>query len=187
MSRIGQKPIPIPQDVTVDLTPKEILISGPKGKLSLKINSAIMVEKKENLILVKRKNDNKPTKSLHGLVRSLIANMIHGVTEGFKKVLEIHGTGFRAVIEDQNLNLKLGFSHPIIIPQPEGITFELDGKDKIIISGADKQQVGQIAATIKSLKKPDPYKQKGIRYEGEKIRKKPGKAAKIGATATTAA
>jgi large subunit ribosomal protein L6 len=181
MSRIGQKPIKIPQTVTLKLSPGEISVTGPKGDLNLKINPKIIIEKKDDTILIKRKENDRISKSLHGLTRSLIANMIHGVTEGWKKILEIHGTGYKATIEGQNLSLKIGFSHPIVIPQPKDIKFELEGKDKIVINGPDKNKVGQIAAQIRSLKKPDPYKGKGIIYQGEKIRKKPGKAAKIGA------
>ncbi len=181
MSRIGQKPIKIPQTVTLKLSPGEISVTGPKGDLNLKINPKIIIEKKDDTILIKRKENDRISKSLHGLTRSLIANMIHGVTEGWKKILEIHGTGYKATIEGQNLSLKIGFSHTIVIPQPKDIKFELEGKDKIVINGPDKNKVGQIAAQIRSLKKPDPYKGKGIIYQGEKIRKKPGKAAKIGA------
>jgi large subunit ribosomal protein L6 len=187
MSRIGQKPIEIPQDVILKLTPKEISVVGPKGDLKLKINPKITLERLEDSLLVKRKDDDKFSKSLHGLTRSLIANMIHGVTKGWEKVLEIHGTGFKATLEGQILILRLGFSHPINVSQPENVKFEIQGKDKIVISGPDKAQVGQIAAYLRSLKKPDPYKGKGIRYQGERIRKKPGKAAKIGAAATTGA
>ena len=140
----------------------------------------IKVEIKDGQILVSRRKENKRAKSLHGLTRTLIANMVEGVTKGFSKVLELHGTGYRAKMEGKKLVLEVGFSHPVIVEPPEGIEFKLKGEKEIIVSGIDKQQVGNTAAQIRAIKKPEPYKGKGIRYQGEVVRRKAGKAAKVG-------
>ncbi len=180
MSKIGQQPINIPSEVTVTLEPKLVTIKGPKGTLTQAIDSRIKVEQNGNELLVTRVDDTKPAKSLHGLIRSLLANMVAGVTAGFSKRLELVGTGFRAIKDGSKLTLSLGFSHPVEIIPPAGVNLDVEGNNKIIVSGIDKQQVGLVAAKIRSLKKPEPYKGKGIRFEGEVVRRKAGKAAKVG-------
>ncbi len=185
MSKVGKKPISVPKEVDVDITKGLVSIKGPKGKLTLGIRPevAVSLEKKEEekLVKVMRKNDSKLAKSLHGVTRTLIANMIVGVTEGFSKQLKIVGTGYRAKIEAGKLSLSVGFSHPVDFKPPSGIDFALTKKDIISISGVDKQLVGQVAAQIRNVRPPDVYKGKGIRYKNEVIRKKPGKAVKVGA------
>ncbi|MDP2720889.1 MAG: 50S ribosomal protein L6 [bacterium] len=178
MSRIGKKPIIIPENVQLELNHK-IITKGPLGDLSLKLPREIRLEKKENVLLVLRKSETKQAKSLHGLIRSLIANMVEGVTAGFKKTLELSGIGFRANLVGDKLVMTLGYSHLVEIEPPIGINFAVAG-NKITVSGIDKELVGRIAAKIRSRRPPDAYKGKGIRYEGEKIRLKPGKAAKAG-------
>lgn len=183
MSRIGNKEIKILQNVQIELGSK-IVIKGPKGELSLDIPTKIDVEKKEDALLVSRKEDDKESKSLHGLIRSLLANMVIGVTDGYKKTLELSGIGFRANLTDNKLSLSIGFSHTVEIEAPEGITFSVSG-NKITVSGIDKELVGRVAAQIRKNRPPDAYKGKGIKYEGEVLRLKPGKAAKAGIGATT--
>lgn len=185
MSRIGKKPIEISQEVTIKITDGKVIVVGPKGQLEQEIRPEIKVEIKNNKVIVGRKLESKLAKSLHGLTRTLIANMIEGVTKGFSKTLELHGTGYRALLEEGNLKLTLGFSHPVVVKPPQGIQFQLEGNNVIKVLGIDKQLVGQVAAGIRSIKKPDSYKGKGIRYQNELIRKKPGKAAKVGAVAET--
>ena len=179
MSRIGKQPIPIPAGVTVHFKDGAITVKGPKGTLSFKphIRSQIKVEGKE--VIVERSSEGILDRSLHGLTRTLIANMIEGVTQGFSKKLELHGVGYRAQIQGKKLQLAIGFSHPVDFPAPEGISFEIDKEKKniITISGIDKGLVGQVAADVRSLRMPEPYKGKGIHYLGEKIRRKAGKAA----------
>lgn len=177
MSRIGEQPIEIPEGVEIRVTNSEIEVRGPKGSLNLKLRKEIKVKKENGEIIVKRVNETKLAKSLHGLTRTLIANMIEGVTRGFSKTLELIGVGYRAALEDQNLVLKVGFSHPVKITPPPGIRLEVSGR-KIKVLGIDKQAVGEVAARIRKIRPPDSYKGKGIRYEGEKIKKKPGKTAK---------
>lgn len=184
MSRIGNAPINVPVGVTVEKIGRVINVTGPKGTLSLDIDSAIGVEIERDKIIVKRKSDQKKIKALHGLMRSLIANMITGVTSLWSKNLELVGVGFRAQIAGNKLTLNVGFSHPVEIVAPEGITFEVVDNTKIKVSGADKQLVGQVAANLKKIRIPDVYKGKGIRYEGEYIRKKVGKSAKVGVAGT---
>lgn len=183
MSRVGKKPIEIPQEVTVKTTEGKVIVSGSKGQLELKLEPEIKAEIKDNQVLVERQAETKSAKSLHGLTRTLIDNMIKGVTQGFSKTLELQGTGYRVSLEGNNLKLLVGFSHPIIVEPLPGIQFQVEGNNIIKVSGIDKQLVGQVSASIRSIKKPDPYKGKGIRYQGEKVKKKPGKAAKVGAAA----
>lgn len=178
MSKIGQKPIQIPENVSVEIASNEIKAIGPKGELSLKIHPRIKVMQKENQIAVTRDSDTKLSKSLHGLYRSLVYNLIQGVAEGYKKELELKGVGYRATVADeagkQKLVLTLGYSHPIEVMAPDGINFTVT-KNIILISGIDKQLVGETAAKVRNFRRPEPYKGKGIRYVGEIVRRKPGK------------
>ncbi|TSC87352.1 MAG: large subunit ribosomal protein L6 [Microgenomates group bacterium Gr01-1014_7] len=187
MSRIGNLPIIIPAGVTVEVSGHHIKVNGPKGALELKFAPEIKVEVLEGKVIVKRKNDLKKSKALHGFTRSLIANMIAGVTEGWSKNLELVGVGFRAQASDNKLVLNVGFSHPVEIEAPPGINFEVLDNTRIKVSGTDKQLVGQVAANIKKVRPPDVYKGKGIRFEGEYIRKKVGKSAKVGAAGAAGA
>lgn len=193
MSRIGDAPILIVFGVTVEKVGKTLSVSGPKGRLNLEINPAITVDIEGEKVIVKRKSEEKSVKALHGLTRSLIANMVKGVTDGWTKKLELVGVGFRAQAMGSKLTLNVGYSHPVDIDAPEGITFEVADNTggtsgtKIKVSGIDKHLVGQIAANIKKVRIPDVYKGKGIRYEGEYIRKKLGKTGKIGAAGAGAA
>lgn len=182
MSRIGNAIIIIPAGVTVEETRKLVRVTGPKGVLNLNVDSAIEVEIAGDKLTVKRKDDQKKIRALHGLTRSLIANMITGVTQAWSKDLELVGVGFRAQVGGNKLTLNVGFSHPVEIAAPEGVAFEVVDNTKIKVSGIDKQLVGQVAANIKKVRIPDAYKGKGIRYVGEYIRKKVGKSAKVGAT-----
>ena len=180
MSRIGNLPIIIPSGVTVEKTGSNLEVFGPKGNLSLKVISEIKVIVADNQIVVKRKNDQKRIRALHGLTRNLIASMISGVTAGWSKNLELQGVGFRAQSSGDKLILNVGFSHPVEVIAPAGISFEVTDNTKIKISGVDKQLVGQVAANLKKVRIPDVYKGKGIRMMGEYIRKKLGKSGKIG-------
>lgn len=181
MSRIGNAPVLIPANVTVEKSGRTVKVVGPKGSLNLEVEPEISVELDAGKIIVKRKNDQKKVKSLHGLVRSLIANMVKGVIEGWSKDLELVGVGFRAQGTGDKITLNVGYSHPVDILAPEGISFEVLENVKIKVSGIDKQLVGQVAANIRKIRVPDVYKGKGIRYQGEYIRKKLGKTGKIGA------
>ena len=183
MSRIGRKPITIPENVQVDLGQK-IVVRGPLGELSYKIPPGIKVEKKDSSLLVSRMDDSKEVKSLHGLARSLIANNVEGVSLGFKKNLELRGIGFRASISGDKLLLSVGYSHPVEIEPLAGISFAVSG-NKIMVKGIDKELVGRLASEIRATRPPDAYKGKGIRYEGETVRLKPGKSAKAGVGAAT--
>lgn len=174
MSRIGKKPILIPENVDVKIDGQKVIISGPKGELQKEVCPEIKIEKKDNKILLLPQIETKQTKALWGLFRSLIFNMVKGVTKGFEKKLEIEGLGYKAVLEGDTLVLRVGFSHPVKIKSPEGINFSVE-KNLIIVSGIEKQKVFQTAAKIRKVKPPEPYKGKGIRYEGERIRRKPGK------------
>jgi large subunit ribosomal protein L6 len=176
MSRIGKNPIEIPKSVKASIETNKIVIEGPKGKLSMKIHHRLKAEIKDDKIIIVRQSDSKLDKSLHGLHRTLVANMIKGVTEGYQKELEIHGVGFRAQVQGKNLNLQLGFSHPINYEIPEDITVEMPKPTSIIVKGIDKAKVGEVAAEIRGFYKPEPYKGKGIRYKGEQVRRKAGKA-----------
>lgn len=185
MSRIGNLPINIPTGVTIEKMGGDLKVLGLKGTLSLKIAPEIKVEIEGNKIILKRKNDQKRVKALHGLIHNLIVNMIIGVTESFSKNLELVGVGFRAQLSSDRLVLNVGYSHPVEVVSPEGITFEVKDSTKIKVWGIDKQLVGQVAANIKKIRPPDVYKGKGIRYEGEYIRKKVGKSAKAGVVGAT--
>ncbi|MBO55457.1 MAG: 50S ribosomal protein L6 [Dehalococcoidia bacterium] len=179
MSRIGKEPISIPSDVQVSIEGRNVGVSGPKGSLDLDLPGEIGVRQEDDKILVERPNDDRKNKALHGLTRSLVNNMIIGVSEGFKKELEIVGVGYRAAEKGSDgLELQLGFSHPVQVKAPEGITFEVPEPTRIIVSGINKEVVGQVAANIRSYRKPEPYKGKGIRYVGEYVARKAGKAAK---------
>jgi large subunit ribosomal protein L6 len=176
MSRIGKKPIAIAKDVKVELKDNAIFIEGPKGKLSRVLPKQILAETKDNQIFLKRSSETKLDKSLHGLYRALIINMIKGVTQGYSKELEIVGVGFRAQVQGNALNMQLGFSHPVTFTVPEGIKIETPKQTQIIIRGIDKEKVGEIASEIRSICPPEPYKGKGVRYAGEHVKKKIGKA-----------
>jgi large subunit ribosomal protein L6 len=183
MSRIGKQPVVIPEgvDVTVDHA-NVVTVTGPRGELSQAMPSTMRIVKGDGAVRVERPDDLGPSRSLHGLTRSLVANMIEGVTKGYEKRLQIVGVGYRAALRGNDIELQVGFSHPVVVPRPEGIEFELPAQNLIVVRGNDKQQVGEVAANIRKIRKPEPYKGKGIRYEGEYVRKKAGKAAK-GATA----
>lgn len=180
MSRIGNALILIPKEVTVEKQGMLVVVCGPKGELEMSVHPLINIEINEGKIIVKRKNDEKRVKALHGLTRNLIANMIIGVTNGWSKSLELVGVGFRAEVSGQTLILNVGYSHSVKIESPEGIAFEVSDNTKIKVSGIDKQLVGQVSANVKKVRVPDVYKGKGIRFEGEYIRKKVGKSAKAG-------
>ena len=177
MSRIGKLPITVPSGVEVAIDGSDVSVKGPKGELGMTIRGPIEAKVEENTITVIRPDEERETRSIHGLTRTLIDNMIVGVTEGYAKKLELHGTGYRVVAKGNDLELQLGFSHSIDVAAPEGITFAIEG-NKITVSGIDKQLVGETAANIRKLRVTEPYKAKGIRYEGEIIRRKAGKAGK---------
>ena len=180
MSRIGRMPISVPEKVSVSIEERLVRVKGPKGELRQPIPEGIHVVQRDGHLVVERSSEIKRHKALHGLTRTLINNMVTGVTTGFSKTLEITGVGYRATMAGQRLNLALGFSHPVdVVPTP-GITFATEGQTRIIVSGIDKQQVGETAAQIRRLRKPEPYKGKGIRYSGEVVRRKAGKAGKVG-------
>ncbi|WP_304161142.1 50S ribosomal protein L6 [Phascolarctobacterium succinatutens] len=176
MSRIGKMPITVPAGVTVTIEDNHVTVKGPKGELTRQINKNMKLTMDNGVITVERLDDEKESRSLHGLSRTLINNMIIGVTKGFSKTLEINGVGYRAAKQGQNINFTLGFSHPVVKEPPAGITFEVPAPNKIVVSGADKEVVGAVAADIRTLRPPEPYKGKGIRYEGEHVRRKIGKA-----------
>ena len=177
MSRIGNAPIEIPAGVTVTLGDEnKVTVKGPKGELSRELHKDMKITVEGNTVTVERPSDDKLHRSLHGLTRSLVHNMVLGVTEGFSKKLEINGVGYRAAKQGKNLNLSLGFSHPVIVEPPTGITLDAPSATQIIVSGIDKEAVGAMAAKIRSYREPEPYKGKGIKYEGEHIRRKVGKA-----------
>jgi large subunit ribosomal protein L6 len=177
MSRIGRQPIPVPAGVTVAIDPELVRVNGPKGELSERINRDIKVEQVDDQIVVTRPTDRGEHRALHGLTRTLVANMVQGVTNGFEKRLEIQGVGYRAQLRGRDLELALGYSHPVSIKAPDGIEFEVPQPTRITVKGASKQQVGEIAALIRKQRKPEPYKGKGIRYEGEYVARKVGKRA----------
>lgn len=178
MSRIGRLPVSIPSGVDVTIDGQTVRVKGPKGELSHEVAAPITVDKGENGIEVSRPDDERDSRSLHGLTRTLINNMVLGVTEGYEKKLEIHGTGYRVQARGSNLEFALGYSHPITVEPPAGITFAVENQTRFSVQGIDKQLVGEVAANIRKLRKPDPYKAKGIRYAGEHIRRKVGKAGK---------
>jgi large subunit ribosomal protein L6 len=179
MSRIGKSPITVPAGVDVTVASGTVTVKGPKGTLSFGVPGAITVRQDDATLLVERPDDERENRSLHGLTRSLVNNMVVGVTEGFTKELEIIGVGYRAEAQGPNkLRLALGFSHPVIVDAPEGVTFEVPAPTRVIVKGIDKETVGQVAANIRSIRKPEPYKGKGVRYLGEKVLRKAGKTGK---------
>ncbi len=177
MSRIGRKPISVPEGVTVSVAPGRVTVNGPKGELSQTIDPDMKVEQEDGSVVVARPTDRGEHRALHGLTRSLIANMVEGVTEGFEKRLEIQGVGYRAQLKGRNLELALGYSHPVSIEAPEGIEFEVPQPTRVVVKGISKQAVGETAAIIRKQRPPEPYKGKGIRYEGEYVARKVGKRA----------
>ncbi|MBQ2113811.1 MAG: 50S ribosomal protein L6 [Selenomonadales bacterium] len=176
MSRIGRAPITVPAGVTITQNGNVVTVKGPKGELTREFVADMIIEVADNTITVKRPTDNKEHRALHGLTRTLLNNMVVGVTAGFSKTLEINGVGYRAAKQGNNINLSLGFSHPVIVEPPTGITFEVPAPNRIIVSGINKEVVGAMAAKIRGYRQPEPYKGKGIKYEGEVIRRKVGKA-----------
>ncbi|SDS97870.1 LSU ribosomal protein L6P [Brevibacterium siliguriense] len=178
MSRIGKNPISVPSGVEVKVDGQDVAVKGPKGELSVTISEPITVSLEDGVITVARPDEERESRSLHGLSRTLINNMIVGVTEGYSKALEIVGTGYRVLAKGSNLEFALGYSHPIVVEPPEGISFSVDGQTKVAVHGIDKQLVGETAANIRKLRKPEPYKGKGVRYAGEIVRRKVGKAGK---------
>jgi len=179
MSRIGKTPIPVPAEVKVDLDGRAVTVSGPKGSLSRTIPGRITVRQDEATLLVERPDDERDSRALHGLTRTLVSNMVVGVTQGFTRELEIIGVGYRAeALAPGTLRLALGFSHPVVLEAPEGVTFEVPVQTRIIVKGIDKEVVGQVAANIRAVRKPEPYKGKGVRYLGEKVLRKAGKTGK---------
>lgn len=179
MSRIGRLPIKVPTGVKVDINGQDVTVQGPKGTLNITISEPIAVSKDEDgQLVVTRPNDERVSKSLHGLSRTLVNNMVIGVTEGYKKTLEVSGTGYRVAAKGAGLEMQLGFSHPVQVDAPEGISFTVETPTRFAVEGIDKQKVGEVAANIRKLRKPDPYKAKGVRYAGEVIRRKAGKAGK---------
>jgi large subunit ribosomal protein L6 len=177
MSRIGKKPIPVPEGVTVDVKPGRVSVKGPRGELSQAVSPAMKVTQTNGDLTVERPTDRGEHRALHGLTRSLIANMVEGVTDGFEKRLEIQGVGYRARLQGKSLDLSVGYSHPVSVVAPEGIEFEVPTPTQIVVRGIDKQLVGEIAARIRRSRPPEPYKGKGIRYAGEHVRRKVGKRA----------
>jgi large subunit ribosomal protein L6 len=177
MSRIGKKPIELPSTVAVAISPGRVQVNGPLGELSQAIPQRILVEKEDGQLVVKRPTDRGEDRALHGLTRTLVANMVEGVTNGFAKRLELQGVGYRAMMRGDDLELAVGYSHPVVIKPRAGITFEVPIPTQIVVKGIDKQQVGQTAAEVRAVRPPEPYKGKGIRYEGEYVRRKVGKRA----------
>jgi len=177
VSRIGRTPIAVPDGVTVDITGQHVTVKGPKGELSHTVAAPISVAQEDGQLVVSRPTDRAPHRALHGLSRSLVANMVEGVTKGFEKRLELVGVGYRAQMKGTDLEISAGFSHPVLVTPPEGITFETPQPTQIVVSGIRKDTVGQVAADIRKVRPPEPYKGKGIKYEGETIRRKVGKRA----------
>ena len=180
MSRIGRMPIAVPSGVDVSIDGRKLTIKGPKGSLTRELHPDMTVVREDGTIVVRRPTEQKEHKQLHGLTRTLVSNMVVGVTTGYRKPLEITGVGYRASLVGKKLQLNLGYSHPIEIDPPSGISFELENPTRLTVVGIDKELVGQIAARVRSTRKPEPYKGKGVRYAGERIRRKAGKAGKIG-------
>src|SRR6202049_1355186 len=178
MSRIGRLPVVIPGGVDVTIEGREVIVKGPQGRLSLQLAPPIEISQDDGVLTVTRPSDEGQIRALHGLSRSLIANMVTGVTEGYRKTLEIVGVGYRVQARGADLEFALGYSHPVKVSPPEGITFRVETPTRLVVEGIDKQQVGEVAANIRKLRKPDPYKGKGVRYSGEQIRRKAGKAGK---------
>jgi large subunit ribosomal protein L6 len=178
MSRIGKRPIPIPDKVTITLEGQKVSVKGPKGQLSLSLVPEVSIEQEDSTLLVKRRNESRLARQRHGLSRTLVANMVEGVSQGFQKRLEIQGVGYRAQIQGKNLSLSVGYSHPVVIEPPDGIQLAVENNTNVMVSGIDKEIVGNIAASIRAVRPPEPYKGKGIRYSGEVVRRKVGKAGK---------
>jgi large subunit ribosomal protein L6 len=179
MSRVGRSPIAVPAGVTVTIDPGHVKVTGPGGELSRDLPTGITVRQEDSTVLVERPDDQRHHRALHGLTRSLVANMVTGVTTGYTKELEIVGVGYRAVAQGaERLELALGFSHPVVVNAPSGVSFEVPVPTRIIVKGIDKEKVGQVAADIRKIRKPEPYKGKGVRYAGERVLRKAGKAAK---------
>ena len=177
MSRIGRKPIEIPAGVSVSISPGRVIVNGPGGELSQVVPARMEIEQRDGELVVSRPTDRGTDRALHGLTRTLLANMVEGVTKGFEKRLEIQGVGYRAALRGTTLELNVGYSHPVTKDPPSGITFEVPAPTQIVVRGADKQQVGQVAAEIRAVRPPEPYKGKGIRYDGEYVRRNVGKRA----------
>ena len=178
MSRIGKQPITVPAGVDVAIDGNTVTVKGPKGELTRSFPEIMIIKREGDDIIVERPDDSRDAKAFHGLVRTLIANMVEGTANGFSKKLQLVGVGYRAALKGKDLEMQLGFSHPVLVEAPENITFEVPSQTEIIVSGPSKEQVGQVAANIRKWRKPEPYKGKGIRYEGEHVRRKLGKAAK---------
>ena len=178
MSRIGKQPVTVPAGVDVTIDGNTVTVKGPKGELARSFPSIMTIKREGDDIIVERPDDSREAKSYHGLVRTLIANMVEGVSNGFSKKLQLVGVGYRAALKGKDLEMQLGFSHPVLVEAPENITFEVPSQTEIVVSGPSTEQVGQVAANIRAWRKPEPYKGKGIRYEGEYVRRKLGKAAK---------
>ena len=178
MSRIGRLPVTVPSGVDVTVDGRDITVKGPKGTLQHTVPEPLTIVREDNVIRVTRPNDEGRVRALHGLSRTLIANMVTGVTDGYRKTLEIVGVGYRVQARGQNLEFSLGYSHPVTVTPPEGISFRVEAPTRFVVEGIDKQQVDEIAAKIRKLRKPDPYKGKGVHYQGEQIRRKVGKAGK---------
>ena len=179
MSRIGKMPITVPAGVTVNVDENNLVtVKGPKGTLSQQVNPAITLKQEGNVLTLERPTDSKPHKAMHGLYRALVHNMVVGVTDGFTKTLEMVGTGYRASVDGNKLTINIGFSHPVVLEAPEGITYETPNQTTIVVKGSNKQQVGNLAADIRAIRKPEPYLGKGIKYQNEHIRRKEGKTGK---------
>ena len=177
MSRIGNKPIELPAGVSVSLSPGRVMVNGPLGELSQNVPQRISIEQRDGELVITRPTERGEDRALHGLTRTLVANMVHGVTKGFEKTLEIQGVGYRAAMRGADLELNVGFSHAVLKKAPQGITFEVPQPTQIVVKGIDKQRVGQVAAEVRTVRPPEPYKGKGIRYAGEYVRRKVGKRA----------
>ncbi len=178
MSRIGKMPVTVPSGVDVKVDGLQVTVKGSRGQLSREFNDRVNFQIENGVVTVARQDDTRESKAIHGLSRALLANMVEGVSEGFTKVLEIQGVGYRASLKGSDIELLVGFSHPVDVPAPDGITFEVPEPTRIVVSGIDKEQVGQVAAEIRRVRPPEPYKGKGIRYSGEYVRRKAGKAGK---------
>jgi large subunit ribosomal protein L6 len=177
LSRIGKSPIEVPAGVSVSISAGRVMVNGPLGELSQRVPQRMKVEETDGQLVVTRPTERGEDRALHGLTRSLVANMVEGVTKGFSKTLEIQGVGYRASLRGTDLELNVGFSHPVVYKAPQGITFEVPAPNQLVVKGIDKQKVGQVAAEIRAVRPPEPYKGKGIRYEGEYVRRKVGKRA----------
>jgi large subunit ribosomal protein L6 len=178
MSRVGKMPIPLPQGVDVQIAGRRVTVKGPKGELSRDLDPEMRVEQKDSQLIVTRPSEQPRHRAMHGLTRTLVANMVTGVSNGFSKTLELQGVGYRAQMQGQNLVLAVGYSHPVNVPPPPGIEFEVEGTSKIVVKGINREHVGQAAADVRKIRPPEPYKGKGIRYTGEYVRRKAGKAGK---------